>query len=164
MKTLVSRGVLVLALLGSTLCSVASAGSITIKGSDTLVILAQKWAETYMSKHPETKIQVTGGGSGIGFAALQNKTTDIADASRPIKAKELEACIKAFGRRAAEYKVAVDGLSVYVNNDNPVKELSLEQLEGIFTGRISCSYAEPTVAVSKPKYLYGCSHCWCCAS
>src|SRR5436190_9291600 len=111
-------------------------GSITVKGSDTLVILAQKWAEVYMGKHPETKIQVTGGGSGVGFAALQNQTTDIADASRPIKAKEVEACVKAFGKRPREYKVAVDGLSVYVNNDNPVKELSLEQLEGIFTGAI----------------------------
>ena len=54
----------------------AGAGNITVKGSDTMVILAQKWAETYMSKNSGTKIQVTGGGSGIGLAALQNKTTD----------------------------------------------------------------------------------------
>ncbi len=113
----------------------ALAGNITVKGSDTLVILAQKWAEVYMGSHSDAKIQVTGGGSGVGFAALQNQGTDIADASRPIKAKEVEACIKTFGKRPKEYKVAVDGLSVYVNNDNPVKELSLEQLEGIFTGR-----------------------------
>lgn len=112
------------------------AGNITVKGSDTLVILAQKWAEVYMSTHPDVKIQVTGGGSGVGFAALQNQGTDIADASRPIKAKEVEACIKAFSKRPKEYKVAVDGLSVYVNNDNPVKELDLEQLAGIFTGAI----------------------------
>lgn len=118
------------------LCLPANAGNITVKGSDTLVILAQKWAEIYMGKHPETKIQVTGGGSGVGFAALQNQTTDIADASRPVKAKEVEACVKAFGKRPREYKVAVDGLSVYVHNDSAVKELSLEQLEGIFTGRI----------------------------
>ena len=72
------------------------AGNITVKGSDTLVILAQKWAEVYMSKHPEAKIQVTGGGSGVGFAALQNKQTDIADASRKIKPAEIAACIKAF--------------------------------------------------------------------
>src|SRR5271170_1341233 len=71
------------------------AGNITVKGSDTLVILAQKWAEVYMSGHPEVKIQVTGGGSGVGFAALENQGTDIADASRKIKAKEKEACIKA---------------------------------------------------------------------
>src|SRR5436190_24010640 len=94
----------------------ASAGNITVKGSDTLVILAQKWAEVYMSKHPDTKIQVTGGGSGIGFAALQNSQTDIADASRPIKNTEIAACMKSFGgKRPTEYKVALDGLSVYVN-------------------------------------------------
>ncbi len=119
-----------------TLIASAQAGNITVKGSDTLVILAQKWAELYMSKHPETKMQVTGGGSGGGFAALQNQTTDITDASRKIKAKEIEACVKAFGKRPTEYKVAVDGLAVYVNNENAVKELSIGQLENIFTGQI----------------------------
>ena len=125
-------------LLGVTLASAwqVSAGNITVKGSDTLVILAQKWAEVYMSKHPETKIQVTGGGSGIGFAALQNNTTDIADASRPIKSAEIAACIKAFGKKPREYKVALDGLSVYVHSSNPVKELSIDQLEQIFTGKV----------------------------
>jgi phosphate transport system substrate-binding protein len=114
----------------------ARAGAITAKGSDTLVTLAQKWAEVYMSKNPNTKIQVTGGGSGTGFAALQNKTTDLANASRKIRPKEIEGCIKAFGRRPTEYKVALDGLSVYVHASNPVKELSLEQLERIFTGAV----------------------------
>ena len=88
-----------------------------------------------MSKHPEVKIQVTGGGSGIGFAALQNNTTDIADASRPIKAAERAACIKSFGKNPREYKVALDGLSVYVHADNPVNELSTDQLQQIFTGK-----------------------------
>src|SRR6185503_6593334 len=114
----------------------AFAGTITAKGSDTLVILAQKWAEVYMSKHPETKIQVTGGGSGTGFAALQNRNTDLANASRKIKPTEIRGCIKAFGRRPTEYKVALDCLSVYVSADNPIKELSIDQLEGIFTGTI----------------------------
>lgn len=112
------------------------AGNITAKGSDTLVILAQKWAEIYMGGHPGVAIQVTGGGSGTGFAALQNQTTDLANASRKIKAKEIEACIKAFGKRPTEYKVCLDGLSIYVNTDNEIKELSLEQLEAIFTGRV----------------------------
>jgi phosphate transport system substrate-binding protein len=116
--------------------SQAVAGSITVKGSDTLVILAQKWAEVYMGKHPETKIQVTGGGSGIGFAALQNNTTDVADASRPIKAAEIQACIKAFGKKPKEYKVALDGLSIYVHNSNPLNEISVDQLEQIFTGKV----------------------------
>src|SRR4051812_45146376 len=97
-------------LAAATAASVAAAhaGGITVKGSDTLVILAQKWAEIYMQKHPDAKIQVTGGGSGIGFAALQNGQTDIADASRPIKPTEVAACIKTFGKRPTEYKVAVD--------------------------------------------------------
>lgn len=114
----------------------ANAGSITVKGSDTLVILAQKWAEVYMGQKPDVKIQVTGGGSGTGFAALQNQATDLCNASRKIKAKEIESCVKAFNKRPTEYKVAIDGLSVYVSADNPVKELSLDQLELIFTGKI----------------------------
>ncbi len=114
----------------------AWAGNVTSKGSDTMVILAQKWAETYMSKNSGTKIQVTGGGTGTGFAALQNQTTDLCNASRKIRAKEIETCIKAFGKRPTEYKVALDGLSVYTHNSNPIKELSLEQLELVFTGKI----------------------------
>lgn len=116
--------------------TIASAGSITVKGSDTLVILAQKWAEVYMSKNPNTKIQVTGGGSGVGMAALQNKTTDLANASRKIKGGEVAECIKAFGRRPTEYKVALDGLSVYVNESNPIGELTVDQLAQIFTGKV----------------------------
>jgi hypothetical protein len=110
---------------------------ITAKGSDTLVILAQKWAEVYMKANPEVKIQVTGGGSGTGFAALQNQTTDLANASRPIKAKEKAACIKAFKKVPTEYKVALDGLSVYVHEDNPVTELTLQQLDDVFTGKVT---------------------------
>jgi phosphate transport system substrate-binding protein len=117
--------------------SLSHAAPITVKGSDTMVILAQKWAEVYMSKKPEVKIQVTGGGTGTGFAALQNKATDICNASRKIRAKEIAECVKVFdGKRPTEYKVAIDGLSVYVHPGNPVKELSLGQLEGIFTGKI----------------------------
>ena len=134
MKKLILTLALGVALGGLT----ATAGSITVKGSDTLVILAQKWAETYMGKNSGVKIQVTGGGTGTGFAALQNQTTDLCDASRKIKAKEIEACMKVFvgNKRPTEYKVAVDGLSVYVSADSTVKELSMDQLEGIFTGKI----------------------------
>lgn len=131
-----SKGLLALAAAMAIACTAAHAGNITVKGSDTLVILAQKWAETYMGTHPSTKIQVTGGGTGTGFAALQNQTTDLCNASRKIRAKEIETCIKAFGKRPTEYKVAVDGLSVYVSADNKVGELSMDQLEGIFTGKI----------------------------
>ena len=115
----------------------AVAGNITVKGSDTLVVLAQKWAEVYMGQHADTKIQVSGGGTGTGFAALQGQTTDLCDASRKAKSAEIANCLKAFGARPTEYKVALDGLSVFVNAGNSVKELSLEQLAGIFTGAIT---------------------------
>jgi phosphate transport system substrate-binding protein len=116
---------------------VAHGGNITVTGSDTLVVLAQKWAEVYMSSHPEVKIQVSGGGSGVGFAALQKQSTDIADASRSIKPAEKISCVKAFGKVPTEYKVALDGLSVYVNDSNPVKELTEDQLADIFTGKVT---------------------------
>jgi phosphate transport system substrate-binding protein len=125
------------ALLTASLHTSFAAGSITVKGSDTMVILAQKWAEVYMGQHPDVKIQVTGGGTGTGFAALQDRKTDLCNASRKIKAKEIATCVAAFGgAKPTEYKVAVDGLSVYVNAENPVKELSVEQVEQIFTGKI----------------------------
>ena len=134
MQSIIRNASLLAALI--TVATAAQAGNITVKGSDTLVILAQKWAEVYMSKHPETKIQVSGGGSGVGFAALQNQQTDLCDASRKIKSTEIANCIKAFGKRPTEYKVALDGLSVYVHESNSIKELSLEQLERIFTGKV----------------------------
>jgi phosphate transport system substrate-binding protein len=129
-----SAAVAALGLLSS---AFAAETKITVKGSDTMVILAQKWAETYMAAHKDTTIQVTGGGTGTGFAALQNKTTDLCNASRPIKVPdEILGCIKAFGKKPLEYKVALDGLAVYVSDDNPVKELTMAQVGDIFLGKI----------------------------
>lgn len=122
--------------LGTALLLLPARADITVKGSDTMVILAQKWAEVYMARNPNIKIQVTGGGTGTGFAALQNQQTDLCNASRKIRAKEIETCIRAFGKRPTEYRVALDGLSVYVNAQNPVGELTVEQLELIFTAKI----------------------------
>jgi phosphate transport system substrate-binding protein len=127
---------LCLAVAAAGVSASAVAGNITVKGSDTLVILAQKWAEVYMSQHSDVKIQVTGGGSGIGFAALQSQTTDLCDASRKAKSTEIANCLKAFGKRPTEYAVALDGLSVYVNPENPLKELTIDQVGAIFTGKI----------------------------
>jgi phosphate transport system substrate-binding protein len=127
---------LCLAVAAAGISASAFAGTITVKGSDTLVILAQKWAEVYMGQHSDVKIQVTGGGTGTGFAALQSQTTDLCDASRKAKAAEIANCIKAFGKRPTEYKVALDGLSVYVNPENSLKELTLDQVGDIFTGKI----------------------------
>ncbi len=126
-------------ILGASLLAAhAFAGNITVKGSDTLLILAQKWAEVYMGSHSNVNISVSGGGSGIGFAALQNQTTDLCDASRKIKPAEQMKCAAVFegGKRPTEYKVALDGLSVYVNPENPLKELSVAQVGDIFTGKI----------------------------
>ncbi len=114
-----------------------AAASITIKGSDTMVILAQRWAETYMKTHPETVVQVTGGGSGTGIAALINGGTDIAQASRPMKAEE-KATVKAKrGRDVSEIAVALDGLSVYVDELNPIESISMPQLMAIYTGQMT---------------------------
>ena len=110
---------------------------ITIKGSDTMVLLGQRWAEVYMKKNPAARIQITGGGSGTGIAALINGTTDICESSRPMKDKEKE---QVKGKRNVEVKeiaVAVDGLAIYLNSVNPIKELTLDQIKGIYTGRIT---------------------------
>ncbi|MFP4165033.1 MAG: phosphate ABC transporter substrate-binding protein [Chitinispirillaceae bacterium] len=115
----------------------AVSGSVTVKGSDTLVILAQRWAEEFMKKNPDVKIQVTGGGSGTGISALINGTTDICNASRPIKTKERKKLKQRHNNSGVEVKVARDGIAIYVNEENPVKELSIKQLKGIYTGTIT---------------------------
>ncbi len=110
---------------------------LTVKGSDTMVILAQRWAERYMVKHSDISIQVTGGGSGTGISALINGTTDICNASREMKPAERDKLKQRFGTRGIEIKCAKDGLSVYVNESNPVQELTIAQLKEIYTGRIT---------------------------
>lgn len=113
------------------------ASNITVKGSDTLVILGQRWAEVFMQKNPGISVQVTGGGSGTGIAALINGTTNVAESSRPMKDKE-KADVKAKqGKDVLELPVAVDGLAVYVHASNPVNELSLAQIKAIYTGAVS---------------------------
>ncbi len=87
---------------------------VSVKGSDTMVNLSQKWAETYMQKNPNASIQVTGGGSGTGIAALLNGTMDIANASRELKSKEYDKA-KELGISPKEFKVALDGIAVIVH-------------------------------------------------
>ena len=106
------------------------------KGSDTLVNIALAWAETYREVEPAVSIAVTGGGSGTGIAALINGTVDIANASRPMKEKEIEEA-QANGIEPVEHVVAIDALAVIVHPDNPVSELTLAQLADIYTGRIT---------------------------
>jgi phosphate transport system substrate-binding protein len=114
----------------------AGQSKITIKGSDTMVILAQKWAEIFMKKNAETSVQVTGGGSGTGFAALINGTTDICNASRPIKEKEIAQIRQKFNTAPIEIKTAIDGIALYLNEANGVNELTIAQIRDIFTGKI----------------------------
>lgn len=110
---------------------------ITVKGSDTMVILAQKWAEGYMSKNPSTAIQVTGGGSGVGISALINGATDIANSSRPIKQSEIEKIKGRYGTLGVEIPCAKDGISIYLNKANSISELSLKQIADIYSGKIT---------------------------
>lgn len=109
---------------------------IQIKGSDTMVNLGQAWAEEYMIRHPEASIAVTGGGSGTGIAALINGTCDVAEVSRDMKPQEIELA-KRNGHDPKEFKVAIDALAVVLHPNNPVKQLSVEQLSGIYTGQIA---------------------------
>jgi phosphate transport system substrate-binding protein len=100
-------------------------------GSDTMVNLAQAWAETYATVANSDSIEVSGGGSGVGAAALLNGTADIANCSRKLESKELEKA-KAKGMTPIEYLVGYDGLAVYVHRSNPLTQISLEELSGIY--------------------------------
>ena len=116
--------------------SAFSQAKITVKGSDTMVILAQKWAELYMKNNKTSVIQVTGGGSGVGITALINGTTDIADASRPMKQAEIEKLKARYNTLGVEIRCAKDGVTIYLNEANKVNELTLKQLSDIYTGKI----------------------------
>jgi phosphate transport system substrate-binding protein len=112
------------------------AQSIKIKGSDTVLPLSQAEAEAYMKKDPKASIAVTGGGSGVGLAAIISGTTDIAQSSRSMKMDE-KLKMQEAGKAFKEVIIAYDALAVIINPANPVSQLTREQLEGIFTGKIS---------------------------
>jgi len=107
-----------------------------IKGSDTVLPLTQKEAEAYMKKNSGTAITVTGGGSGVGISALMSGTTDIAQASRSLKLDE-KMKLNDAGKAFKETIIAYDALAIIVNPSNKVSKLTREQLEGIFTGKIT---------------------------
>ncbi len=127
--------------------------SIQNKGSDTIVNLALAWAETYAVVEPEVSIAVTGGGSGTGIAALINGTVDLANASRSMKETEVEEAQKN-GIEPIEHVIATDALAVIVHLDNPVSELTIQEMSDIFTGKIT-NWAEvggndkPIILVSR---------------
>lgn len=132
MKKMLLTGMFLIAIAGI----IVAGRNITIKGSDTLVRLGQRWAEEYMKQNPGVVIQVSGGGSGTGIAALLNGTTDICEASRDMKEKEYKLAERK-GIEPLRVSVALDGIAVFLNKGNSVKELSFAQLKGIYTGAIT---------------------------
>ena len=102
------------------------------KGSDTMVNVAQVWAEEYRKVAPDVEVEVSGGGSGVGLAALIRGAVDLANASRDIKPSEIEQATKNTGKAPAGFTVGFDALAVYVHKDNPLGEVALEQLLEIY--------------------------------
>ena len=101
-------------------------------GSDTMVNLAQTWAEEYAKLNPAVSVEVSGGGSGTGIAAMINGTVDIANCSRQMKPEEIERAKQNTGKEPTKYVVGYDALAVYVHKDNPLNEMSIQQLAGIY--------------------------------
>ena len=101
-------------------------------GSDTLVNVAQAWAEEYAKHVPTVSVEVSGGGSGTGIAALINGTVDIANCSRQMEPQEIAKAKANTGKEPKEFLVGHDGLAVFVHQDNPIKEISLDQLAAVY--------------------------------
>jgi phosphate transport system substrate-binding protein len=101
-----------------------------------MVILGQRWAEHYMKSNPDITIQITGGGSGVGIAALIAGSTNICQSSRPIKAEEKKKIKEKFGQDAVEVAVAMDGLAIFVHESSRLQEITLPELKSIYTGKV----------------------------
>lgn len=114
--------------------SVSSPAKVTIQnsGSDTMVVLAQAWAEQYAKIKPSVSLEVSGGGSGAGIAALINGTAEIANSSRPMTKQEIEMAKDNTGKEPQEYIVGYDALAIYVHKDNPLDGISIGQLAEIY--------------------------------
>ncbi|QGG47936.1 phosphate ABC transporter substrate-binding protein [Heliorestis convoluta] len=112
-------------------------GTVQVRGSDTLVNMSQALAEEFMDKHPNVSVAVTGGGSGTGISALINGTADMSNSSRDIKESEIADIKEKTGKDVAEYTIALDGLGFIVHKDSPIDALTMEQLKGIYTGKIT---------------------------
>ena len=126
--------ILTTTLLASTLLTTMAPQARTLiqnKGSDTLVNVAQAWAEAYPKVNPDIAVAVSGGGSGTGIASMINGTVDIANASRKMKTKEMELA-KKNGQSPVEHVVGYDALAVFIHKDNPITSLSLAQLKDIY--------------------------------
>jgi len=102
------------------------------KGSDTMVNVAQVWAEEYRKVAPDVEVEVSGGGSGVGIAALMKGAVDVANASRDLKTAEAEQAEKNTGKKPVGFTVGFDALAVYVHKDNPLNEITFEQLTDLY--------------------------------
>lgn len=137
MKTKAKKIAMLLAIIVIAGAAFKQAGvTLKIKGSDTVLPLTQKQAEAFMKKNSTAKITVIGGGSGVGISAFLDGTTDIAMSSRKIKMSE-KMKLQDAGKAYKEVIIAYDALSVIVNPNNKVSQLTREQIEGIFTGKIT---------------------------
>ena len=129
---------MVVALLGASGCGRSDQG-IRMEGSDTMVNVAQAWAENYGRKHPEVNVQVLGGGSGVGIASLIDGNCDLANASRKMEDKEIQRVKAKQGVEPKEYIVGYDALAIYVHKNSPLESISLEELAEVYGegGKIS---------------------------
>ena len=119
-------------LLGALAGCRPAAEGVCIEGSDTMVNLAQGWAENYHATYPEAMIQISGGGSGVGIASLIDGNCEIASASRKMKDKEIERVKRKRHQEPKEIIVGYDALAVYVHKDNPLDSISIEELAEIY--------------------------------
>jgi phosphate transport system substrate-binding protein len=118
-------------------------GNLSSVGSDTLNNLMTLWAEGFKNLYPNVKIQIEGKGSSTAPPALIEGTAQIGPMSRAMKASELDAFEKAFGYKPTQIRVAVDALAVYVNKDNPIKQLTLAEVDAIFSKTLKCGEDDP---------------------
>ncbi len=116
-------------------------GSVNSIGSDTLNNLMTFWAEGFQKEYPNVKIQIEGKGSTTAPPALISGTSQLGPMSRPMKATEMDAFEKKYGYKPTAIGVALDALGVYVNKDNPIQSLSIEQVDGIFSSTRACGGA-----------------------
>ena len=152
MKKWLSIAVIGLSLVLISQMSLAQKKMIQVKGSDTMVNLVQILAEEYMARNPKTPLAVLGGGSGTGVSALINGTCDIANHSREWKQKEVDQAWEK-GVKPRFFVIAVDGLSITVNDRNPVEKLTMTELGAIYRGEIKNWKA--VGGPDKPVSLYG---------
>ncbi|MCX8053551.1 MAG: phosphate ABC transporter substrate-binding protein [Armatimonadetes bacterium] len=136
MRTITKLLVLSIVLaIAAGVCVSAPKGNLKIAGSTTVLPLATKWAEEFMSKFPDVNISVSGGGTGVGISSLMNGTCDIASASREAKPKEIETA-RQKNQKLVGTRVAKDGIAIVVHPSNDIKTLTMSQIAAIYSGKV----------------------------